>query len=339
MTKPRSSVGVIILNWNGLELTDRCLASLRKQTYGNFLTIVVDNGSTDGSVDWLRKQKDIELIENRVNAGFAKAVNQGINKALERGCEYVISLNNDTTLDPDWLRALASYMDRHPTIGFAQGANLQADKPDLFDSSGIYLERGFIPNQRALGQLDAMTAMPAIGPNAAGALYRAEMLRAVQQKNGDYFDSRFFAYVEDVDFDLRCTLRGYEFAFVPEAKLYHVGSATGNRIAKKKMYWGARNLVWLVYKNAPRLVIKKTSKLIVKSHLANLQFLWREQRPNFLPYLRGLLVGVICLPRFYLDRRSNLRSQRISNEEFFALLVPSNPPLANPLKKLLNLIK
>jgi GT2 family glycosyltransferase len=336
MSKPK--VGVVILNWNRLDLTKTCLHSIAKQTYRPDLIIVVDNGSTDGSLEWLHSNKNIYLISNNKNLGFARAINQGFSSALKQKCSYVVSLNNDTELDKNWLGKMVNYMETTPGVGFAQGASLQQGNKNIYDSTGIYLEKGFIPNQRALGQADARLDIPAIGPNAAGAIYLAKLLEAVAYK-GEYFDSKFFAYVEDVDFDLRCTMRGYKFGFVTEAKLYHIGSATGNKIAKKKMYWGARNLVWLVYKNAPFGVFVNTFGLILRSHLANLQFLWREQRENFLPYLRGLMTGIFLSPQFLLKRRNNLATRSITDKELMDLLIPSRPPLSSPFRHIRNLLK
>jgi GT2 family glycosyltransferase len=331
-------VGVVILNWNRLDLTRKCLNGLFQQTYKDSLVIVVDNGSSDGSVNWLIGQP-ITLIKNKTNLGFAKAINQGIFEALSKKCDYVISLNNDAVPNKNWVETLVSYMEKNQEIGFAQGASMQEEHAEKFDSAGIYLEKGFIPNQRASGQAEPRLDITAIGPNAAGAIYRSSMLKQVQMRRGEYFDKRFFAYVEDVDFDLRSTLRGYKFAYVPAAKMYHIGSATGSKVARKKMFWGARNMVWLVYKNAPWLVFRRSLRLIIKSHLANLQFLWREQRVNFLPYLSGLVVGVLGCPLFIRSRHNNLKRQVLSNEDFIDLLTPSNPPLYNPLRRLANLLK
>ncbi len=330
---------IIILNWNGVALTKACLKSLEQQTQQDFDVIVVDNGSTDGSVDWLESQDKLTLIRNPHNLGFARAINQGFEKAIKNHYEYVISLNNDTELDKNWFKKLVAFMDGHSGTGFAQGATKQLHNKKLFDSSGIYLEAGFIPNQRALGNTDPCLDVPVVGPNAAGAIYRCSMLKDVRQPNNDFFDGRFFAYVEDVDFNLRCTLRGYVFSFVPDAVAYHVGSATGNKISKKKMYWGARNMMWLIYKNASRPVFRRSLKMIIRSHVANLQFLWRERRPYFLPYLRGMVWGIMSLVKFYHDRRVNLAKQKIDDNDFLALLVPSNPPVSNPFKRLANFMK
>lgn len=336
MNNPR--VCIVILNWNKLELTKSCLESVQKQTYKNYHVIVVDNGSYDDSVSWL-SNNSIETIINSKNLGFAKAINQGFKKAVDLNYPYVVSLNNDAEIDKNWLKILVNYMENNPKVSFAQGASMQKNSPKKFDSSGIYLERGFIPNQRALGKTVPDLEIPAIGPNAAGSIYRKELLVNLQIRDGEYFDNRFFAYVEDVDFNLRATLRGYKFSFVPSAKLFHIGSATGNSIAKKKMYWGSRNLVWLVVKNAPLPILRKSGKMIIRSHVANLQYLWKEQRFNFNSYLLGLIVGLLLSPLFIRQRHRNLKKQKITNNDFYELLVPANPPLNNPLKKLLNLVK
>ncbi len=332
-------VSIVILNWNGLALTKRCLESLEDQTYTDFDIVVVDNGSSDGSQRWLKDNKRLNLIQNNKNLGFAKAINQGINLSVQNNATYIIALNNDTVADKSWLKSLVTHMEKNPQAGFAQGATMQLDDTSKYDSSGIYLEEGFIPNQRALGQTTPRLDIPAIGPNAAGAIYRTSMLTTTRLKNGDYFDGRFFAYVEDVDLDLRCRLRGYRFDFVPSAMLYHIGSATGNRVSHKKMYWGARNLIWLVYKNVSREVFRQKKRKIIKSHLANLEFLLRNQRANFLPYVWGVGVGLLTLPRFRADRIRNLSKQTLSAEEFMDFLIASNPPLSNPLKKLSSLLK
>src|SRR5260370_8786283 len=191
--KHTPAFGIVILNWNGLSLTQHCLSSLQKQTYHDYSVIVVDNGSADGSVAWLSKQGDITLIQNQKNVGFARAINQGFSAAIERGCTYAAALNNDTELDKEWLKNLIVFMERHPEVGFAQGATMPLADKHIYDSSGIYLERGFVPRQRALGADNPQLSMPSVGPNAAAAIYRVSMLQAIRQTNGDFFDSRCFA--------------------------------------------------------------------------------------------------------------------------------------------------
>ena len=105
------------------------------------------------------------------------------------------------------------------------------------------------------------------------------------------------------------------------------------------MFWGSRNLVWLIVKNVPLSIIIKNLKIIIKSHLANLQFLWVNQRENFTSYLIGLLVGLLTMPLFFKKRSNNINRIKLTNDQFSDLLVDSNPPLTNPLKKLLDLVK
>jgi len=331
-------VAIIILNWNGLALTKSCLKSIAEQSYKNYRIIVIDNGSVDGSQAWLEKQEVI-LIKNRKNKGFARGINKGLKEALELNVKYAVALNNDVVLDKNWLKILVKFMEKNKHVGFAQGASMQFKDRKIYDSTGIYLERGFIPNQRASGKDSPQLDMPAIGPNAAGAIYRSTMLKSIRHSVNEYFDRMFFAYVEDVDFNLRCTVRGYEFAYVEEAIMYHVGSATGNKIARRKMFWGARNMVWLAYKNAPFTILRKTIRSIIKSHLANLQYLYKNQRKNFWPYFLGLTIGIIGIPLFMNKRFHNLHEMKITNDRFYELLVQSNPPLINPLRNLKKLLK
>jgi len=335
----KAKVCIVVLNWNKLKLTKACLKSISEQSFKSYTVIVVDNGSVDGSKNWLRAQNDIDMISNKKNLGFARAINQGFKRAIDNKSKYIISLNNDTELAPNWLEKLVNFMEHNPDIDFAQGSSMQKEDVNVFDSTGIYIEKGFIPNQRALGKKEPSLDITAIGPNAAGSIYRRVMLINNEVRPGEYFDNRFFAYVEDVDFNLRASLRGYKFGFVQSAKLYHIGSATGNLIEKKKMFWGSRNLVWLIVKNVPLSLFMKNFKIIIKSHLANLQFLWVNQRKNFASYLLGLFVGILTMPFFLQKRRNNMKKMKLTINQFSDLLIDSNPPLTNPLKKLLDMVK
>ena len=135
MTKEK--VCIVVLNWNKLELTKSCLKSISEQSYKNYRVIVVDNGSVDGSKDWLHAQNNIDLISNKKNLGFARAINQGFKRAVDNKSKYIISLNNDTELDPNWLRKLVNFMEQNPGIDFAQGSSMQKEDVTVFDSTGI----------------------------------------------------------------------------------------------------------------------------------------------------------------------------------------------------------
>ena len=133
---------VVIPTWNGRHLLDGCLAALGAQTCRDFEIVVVDNGSTDGTVAWLQEHRpDVRVIANAENRGFAAAVNQGIRASNSR---YVVTLNNDAEPDPGWLAALVAAADSDPSVGMCASKMLFAERPLIINSTGICVDRAGI---------------------------------------------------------------------------------------------------------------------------------------------------------------------------------------------------
>lgn len=331
--KSTPRVGFVVLSWNGGEILRTCLDSLTNQTSQDFVVCLIDNGSTDTTgVVFSEAALPHKLsIVNAVNRGFAPAVNQGVNELLHLypRLEYVVLLNNDVTLDKKWLKTMLTAMEKDPSIGFAQGENYTDASYTTYECTGIYLEEGFIPRQKI--NLDASPRT--VGPNAAALMMRRSFVDDMRYK-GDLLDGTFFAYVEDVDLLLRAYLRGWQHALIKGARAVHSGSATGNRISTKKMYWGSRNMVWLVVKNVPFRVLLKKSKKIAISRLADIEYLAKTDTTLMNAYFRGLVVGLLLTPRYLLKRRAIMASRKRSDTELLEALTPSNPPLTNPLKAL-----
>lgn len=330
----KSRVAVITLSWNGAVHLKACLDELSKQTFKGFSIYVVDNGSTDDTFDICNihiNNLDLHYTRLRTNLGYAKGNNIGISKALKDDPEYIILLNNDTLPHKNWLEELVEYMDNNNDISLAQGLNFINNKK--IDSNGIYLEEGFIPRQRSSGQEIFDWVTPTIGPNAAGAIIRSEIIPDLKYKN-QLLDDSFFAYVEDVDLMLRAFSRGYKHGYAKDAMLIHLGSKTGERVIGKKMYWGARNTVRMIYKNITPNVWKIKKRKIIKSQLANLEYLIKTNKILFLYYLFGLAHGIFTLPMYHNKRKHNLNRTTISDNQFLNCLVNSNPPLTNPFKKI-----
>lgn len=239
-------VSIVLLNWNGRHHLERCLPSLAAQTCQDYEIILVDNGSTDGSVAYVQAHYPaVQLIQNAENLGFAAANNQGIAQARGR---YVIVLNNDTELDPRWLEMLVTAAESHPEMGAFACLVLFDAQRDLIDSAGIsvsVLGHGF---QNRLGQRagDGATVQEVFGVCAAAAMYRRELLGDV-----GLFDADYFAFYEDVDLAWRARLRGWRSLLVPQSVVYHVHSATVGRASPTKKRLLVRNRLWTIVKDYP----------------------------------------------------------------------------------------
>ena len=244
---PPPAVVVVIPNWNGQRLLSTCLAALGRQHYRSFQVIVVDNGSTDGSVEWLRQSYPaVKLIVNQSNLGFAAAVNQGI---MSTESQWVATLNNDTEVDEAWLSALLQAADTDPEIGMCASKMLFADRPQVINSTGICLDLAGIAWDCCGGRPNNdsdQKPQEVFGPCGGAALYRREMLDEI-----GLFDEDFFAYLEDVDLAWRARRAGWRALYVPTARVLHHHSATGVEGSPFKSFHLGRNKVWLLVKNYP----------------------------------------------------------------------------------------
>jgi GT2 family glycosyltransferase len=214
-----SRVSIVVPTFNGKAWLEGCLPALAAQTVADFEIVVVDNGSADGTAEFLRAEHPhVRLIALETNVGFAPAVNRGI--AACRG-EFVALLNNDTLPAPTWLERLLQAADREPaqTASFAS-CMLRMDQPDQIDSAGDVLSWHGCAAKRGHGQPAARFAEDAyvFSPCAGAALYRRDAL----EKVGPFAD-HYFAYLEDVDLGLRLQLAGYRCLYVADARVLHAG--------------------------------------------------------------------------------------------------------------------
>ena len=236
---------IIIPNYNGLSFMEPCFESLKEQTVRNFKVLVVDNGSTDGSVEWLKEHR-IPSIFLKENTGFSGAVNTGIRAA---DTPYVLLLNNDTRVEPGCVAAMERAMDQSPKIFSVSSRMIQMYHPELLDDAGdMYSILGWA-YQRGVGRSSELyqKSCRVFSACAGAAIYR----RAVFHEIG-LFDELHFAYLEDIDVGWRAKLYGYDNIYCPDAAVYHVGSGTsGSRYNSFKVRLAARNCIYLNYKNMP----------------------------------------------------------------------------------------
>ena len=242
-------VTIVIPNYNGKHFMEPCLASLKEQTCQDYKVLVVDNASTDGSLEYMKEHyPEIEVIALDKNYGFSKAVNVGIQHSTT---PYVILLNNDTTVDPHYVEEMIKAIERSPRIFSVSSKMIQMYHPELIDSAGdLYTLLGWGVCRGTGRPVSNYTEADEIFTACAGAaIYR----RSAFSKIG-YFDENHFAYLEDIDVGYRAKIYGYKNTYCPTALVYHVGSGTsGSKYNSFKVKLSARNNIYLNYKNMPIL--------------------------------------------------------------------------------------
>ncbi len=242
-------VTIIIPNYNGKHFMEPCLKSLAEQTCKDFKILVVDNASTDGSVEYMKKEyPEIETLVLDQNYGFSKAVNVGIRHA---DTPYVLLLNNDTTVDPHFVREMIRAIERSRYIFSVSSKMIQMYHPELIDSAGdLYTAIGWGICRGAGRSITNYTEDCEIFSACAGAaIYRRELFKKI-----GYFDENHFAYLEDIDVGYRAKIYGYKNVYCPSALVYHVGSGTsGSKYNAFKVKLSARNNIYVNYKNMPVL--------------------------------------------------------------------------------------
>jgi len=225
---PPAPVAVVIVSWNAERFLADCLESLRRQTRPPAETLVVDSGSTDGSIDVVRRFTRVRLIACESNVGFCKANNLGIR---DTSSPNVLVLNPDTRLEPDFLERLLVALD-DPRVGVVTGKLRRFDGRTL-DTAGQLLGRSRQPIDRGYGKPDVGQFdrdEEVFGACGAAALYRRRMLDAIADPGACYFDESFFAFGEDLDLAWRARRLGWKAVYVHRAVGYHArgGSAGGS---------------------------------------------------------------------------------------------------------------
>lgn len=327
MTSPAISVVVVNLNRRGL--LEPCLDHLWKQTFSDFEVIVVDNGSTDDSLEFLRSVREprLRVVSLPENRGFAGGCNAGIVSASGR---YIATLNNDTEADSRWLQALFEAAESDSSIGMCASKILFLSDRARIDKAGhlMYpdgLNHGRGSGEHDDGQFDRREEV--LFPDGAAALYRREMLDVI-----GLFDERFFAYGDDADLGLRARLAGWRCLYIPTAVVYHAHSATAGEFSPLKAFLIERNRIWVAVKTFP-LPLLLVSPLFTITRFAyhaygslfgvgsSGQYAAACSRSQLaLMMLKAYWSGLKFLPEMWQSRRKIRRFVRISNRDFAALI-------------------
>ena len=280
-----TKLSIVIPNFNGKEFLKICLDSIKNQDYSFYNVVIIDNASSDGSVQYIHENyPEFTLIQNKENLGFAAAVNQGIKSSSS---EYVFLLNNDVELEPDSISNLLNCIKKDDNIFSVSSKMVQYhDRAKIDDAGDEYTILGWTRKVGDGKSPDLYGAERETFSACAGAaLYRKSILDEI-----GYFDENFFAYMEDVDISYRARIKGYKCVYCPDAVVYHFGSGTsGSRYNEFKIRLAARNNVYVPYKNMPWPQLVLNGIFLLTGYF--IKYIFFSKKGQGSTYLNGLKEG------------------------------------------------
>jgi len=311
-------ISILVLNCNGKHLLKPCLESIFEQNFTDYEVVVVDNNSNDGSAEYIKENfPNITLIENPENLGFAGGNNMGI-KAC--GGEWIFFLNNDTVLEKSCLEFLAKHTETKQLVFMP--LMLKADSPEFIDSAGDMLypwgyayRYNNVPANKFLESKEIALAC------CGAAMFNREL---VEKLNG--FDEDFFLYYEDVDLSLRARHLGAEIWLVPQAKVFHKGSATVGKKTPSRLYYIERNRFFAKLKNFPLSTLIKYAPISFICSVFSLS-LWTAR--GFLgTWIKSRIDMLMGMPKMLKKRKIIFAESKINANEFEKWLrKPFSPPI------------
>lgn len=322
-------VSIIILNWNGLIHLSDCLESLKSQNFKNFECILVDNGSKDGSVEYLKSQHSwVRLISLEKNTGFAAGNVIGLANCTG---QYIVTLNNDTVAHPLWLQELVKAADENPGAGMIGCRICSSQNHDIIDSLGFRIcldgmSRGAFRGKR-FSQIEFVPTKILL-PSACAALYK----RAMIEQTG-FFDETFFAYCEDTDLGLRGRRAGWDAILSINAIIYHKYSATAGSFSPFKLYLVERNHFWAALKTFPGLLIILLPVTTLMRYLIQVFAIFRSRgsgeafRQSLSPgecliaVAKGFLHGVFCSGNGLRKRLTQKEKSKLNDFGMLELII------------------
>lgn len=320
-TTNASSVTVVIPNWNGEDYLKKCLDSLLAQTLRPRV-VVVENDSSDNSIDILDTFTDVVVLRQSKNLGFAEGVNVGIRHALENQADYILLLNNDAEADKTWVEQLVSAADMNKQIGIVCPKLLSIDGKSI-DSTGDFYTIYGLPFPRGRGEKETGQydePQEVFGASGGASLYRASMLREI-----GLFDAEFFAYFEDVDISFRAQLAGWKVFYQPKAVVYHHISATSAKLGDFRVYQTAKNFPFLFVKNMPGVLFWKYLPLVFYWYAR--MFGARIVRGGRVAFARGMIASLLKLPKKLLQRHKIQKKRTVSTAYIDSILYHDRAPI------------
>ena len=310
MTRPENpAVSVIVPNWNGMRFVGMCLDSLAHLHFKSFEVIVVDNGSMDGSREMIEEKYPwVRLVKLPYNKGFAIACNEGIKAS---NAEYIVLLNNDIEVTPDWLTELYEGMERHPECGMGTTKMMFLDNRDVFYNTGDLFHSwsaggGRGQGEKDNGQYDQEEYV--FGACAGAGIYRKELFQQI-----GLFDEDFFIFAEDVDLNMRSQLQGFQAVYLPKSKVYHIGTATVGLYSDRYVYLCKRNDILVFIKNYSLKMYFKYLYSIWKHQFTDIKYFTYRGQGQVL--LKSKWDALKLLPKMLFHRFQIQRSRTMSDSE------------------------
>jgi len=324
----KKKVSIIIPNWNGKRFLKMCLSSLDKLTYPNYEIVVVDNGSKDGSREYVKRYFPfVRLIENKENLGYAGGANLGIKNSFG---DYVLILNNDVEVEPNFLTILVERLESSSKIACVQPKICTYDNREILDAVGSFLtSSGFLYHfgrlkKASLSQYNQVREI--YSAKGAAMLLRRDVLDRI-----GLFDDDFFAYFEETDLCHRVWLAGYRVVYEPKAVIYHVVAGTSLKffVGAPMLYFSLRNRICSFLKNYETFNLIKLLLITLLIYFGmSLVYLATFKFSLVLAVIKAVFWNFKNLPKTLKKRKFvQEKVRRISDEELFKKTM-KNPPIS-----------
>ena len=318
-------MSIIIVNWNGKRFLDDCLGSLRRQTFRNFETILVDNGSSDGSAEYIQSRfPEVRLVVLNENRGFTGGNLAGYELASGT---IVVLLNNDTEAAPAWLEEIHKASTLHPNAGSFASKMMYFDDRDRIENCGFDLGTFGATLELGRDELDSShwKALREVFGACGGAVaYRRSMLDQI-----GFLDPDFFMVYEDVDLSFRAQLHGYGCIHIPTAIVFHRYRASLGAGSPRQVFYSQRNIEFVYFKNMPLgLILQTLPQRFLYEIGAAIHSIGQGSAG---PFVRSKLNAIKHFPSLWRKRREIQQSKTVGASHIRSLM---KPVLAAKLRKL-----
>jgi GT2 family glycosyltransferase len=307
-------ISVIVVNWNGKCLLGDCLSALRQQTFRDFETILVDNGSEDDSVEYVRTQfPEVKMVPLAENRGFAGGNIAGHEHA---GGDLIVLLNNDTEAHPKWLEEIHRASLAYPKAGSFASKMLYFDDRGRVENCGF--DMGIMGATLDLGRdkpdgPDWAQPRKVFGGCGGAVAYRRRMLQDI-----GFLDPEFFMIYEDVDLSFRAQLRGYECVYVPSAIVYHRYRVTIGKAPLRQVFYAQRNIEFVYLKNMPLGLMVRSAPQRLAYEVGSAVYFAQQGAGS--TFLRAKLDVLRCLPSILRKRWEIQRRKTATNADMRATM-------------------